>query len=423
MKIIDDPAELAPFAQDYGRQGSQPPRLVVVPRDAADVQRATQMARELGLTIRVRGAGHGLEGQSLNHGGIVIATSDLVLPSGQRIEFDRAAELVRLVPSLRTGEVASFLAGLGLRLRSSTMDGFPGMGGAVSTAGIGQGSHRHGSLADQVLELAAVTGTGEHLRVRSSRRDYSDFGDDEIANFIPGGLGQAGVITELAFPVVPITGTLRLFRQVHPSAGEMARSLQAQLDADDPDIVSVWGTVARSQSTARLVYLTTWVRDVRDASAGDPVVSAGDPGANPEVLPAWLDLIYPSLPHAMRSLEVHPELITNLLHVPGMVLLIPQKKIRADRVTLNAWPRAQQGDTMLALGVFYYLGRAEASAMLQTLRVIREDSLAHLDAQPYFMDGLPHDWRPLLGDERLTRVRAVLDRADPHRVFARLPGL
>jgi FAD/FMN-containing dehydrogenase len=423
MKIITKPAELAPFSEDYGRQSPRPPKLVVEPRDAAEVQRAVQMAREQGLTIRARSGGHGLEGQSLNHGGMVIATTDMVLPSGRRIELDRAADLVRLVPSLRTGEVAKFLAPLGLRLRSSTMDGFPGMGGAVSTAGIGQGSHRYGSLADQAIELTAVLGTGERLRVHSSRRDYSDFGDDDVANFIPGGMGQAAVITDLAFPVVPIRGTLTFFRQVHASADAMAEALQAQLDAGDPDTVSVWGTVVKSPNAARLVYLTSCVRDVDDASAGEPVISAGDPGADPEVLPAWLDLVYPSLPHAMRALDAHPELLTNLLQMRGMVLLIPQKKIRPDRLTLNAWPNARQGDMMLALGVFYYLGRAQALATVNALRATRDDAIANLGAQPYFMDGLPHDWRPLLGDKRYARVQTVLDRADPHRVFARLPGL
>src|SRR5262249_6415086 len=141
------------------------------------------------------------------------------------------------------------------------------------------------------------------------------------------------------------------------------------------------------------------------------------------VLPAWLDLVYPSLPHAMRALDAHPELLTNLLLMPGMVLLIPQRKVRPDRLTLNAWPRARQGDTMLALGVFYYLGRAQALAIVEALRAPRDDAIANLGAQPYFMDGLPHAFRPLLGDERHAGVRAVLDRADPHRVFARLPGL
>jgi hypothetical protein len=303
------------------------------------------------------------------------------------------------------------------------MDGFPGMGGAVSTAGIGQGSHRHGSLADQVIELAAVTGAGQHLRARSSRRNYSDFGDDDIASFIPGGMGQAAVITELAFPVVPIRGTLRLFRQVHASAEAMAAALAAQLDAGDPDTVSVWGTVVKSTRAGRLVYLTSCVRDVPDAGAGEPVVPATDPGADPEVLPAWLDLIYPSLPHAMRALGAAPELLTNLLHMPGMVLLIPQKKVRPDRLTLNAWPRARPGDTMLALGVFYYLDRAKASATVNALRAVRDHAIANLEAQPYFMDGVPDDWRPLLGDERHARVVSLLDRADPHRVFARFPGL
>jgi hypothetical protein len=423
MRTIDDAASLAPFGEDYGRHSAQPPKLVVKPRDASEVQRALQVAREQGLTIRVRGGGHGLEGQSLNGGGMVIATSDLVLPSGQRIELDGAPGVVRLVPSLSTGEVETFLAPQRLRLPSTTMDGFPGMGGAVSTAGIGQGSHRYGSLADQVLELAAVIGTGEHLRARSSRRDYSDFGDDDVASFIPGGMGQAGVITELAFPVVPIRGTLRCVRQVHASADAMSRALQAQLDADDADTVSVWGTVVKSAKAGRLVFLTTCVRDVRDEAAGEPVVSAVDPGADPMILPAWLDLVYPSLPQAMQSLEAHPELLTNLLQMPGMVLLIPQRKLRPDRITLNAWPKARPGDMMLALGVFYYLDRPSARVTIEALRAIRDDAIANLGAQPYFIDGLPRDWRSVLGNERHERVHAVLDRADPHRLFARFPGL
>src|SRR5262249_54315223 len=193
--------------------------------------------------------------------------------------------------------------------------------------------------------------------------------------------------------------------------------------AADPDTVSVWGTVVKSSSGARLAYLTNWVRDIDDASAGEPVVSAGDPGADPMVLPAWLDLIYPSLSQAMRALDAHPELLTNLFHMPGMVLLIPQSKIRPDRITLNAWTKARQGDMMLALGVFYYLDRERARITVEALRAIRDDAIANLDAQPYFMDGVPRDWRVQLGTERHERVQAILDRADPHRVFARLPGL
>jgi hypothetical protein len=353
---------------------------------------------------------------------MVISSAELVLPCGERLELDRDANAVRLVPSVRTGEVEAFLAPHGLRLPSTTMDGFPAMGGAVSTAGIGQGSHRHGSLADQVLELAAVTGTGDHLRVRSSRRDRVDFGDDEVASFIPGGLGQAAVITELAFPVVPIHGTLRLFREAHRTIETMSRALEAELARGAADTVSVWGMAVRT-SRSGLVYLTSCVRDVKDASAGEPMTSAGDPGADPDVLPAWLDLVYPSLPHAMRALDAHPELVTNLLDMPGMVLLIPQRKVCPDRVTLNAWPKAKLGDSMLALGVFYYLDRVRASATVATLRATRNDAIANLDAQPYFMDGLPGDWRPVFGHERFAAVQRVLERADPHRILARLPGL
>jgi hypothetical protein len=301
------------------------------------------------------------------------------------------------------------------------MDGFPALGGAVSTAGIGQGSHRYGSLADQAMALGAVLGTGEHLQVTSTREDYSDFGTNDVASFITGGMGQAGVITELAFRTVPIKGTLRLFREVHASAEAMQRALEQALAADD--LVSVWGTVAKSPQAPRLVYLTSYVRDVSDATLGEPVTSAGDPGADPNVLPAWLDLIYPSLRHAMRAVEAHPELLTNLLDMPGLVLFIPQKKIRPDRATLNAWPLAKQGDMMLALGVFYYLERARAHATVEKLKPIRDNAIANLSAQPYFMDGVPRDWRARLGEQRYAAIQAVIAKADPDCIFARFPGL
>jgi FAD/FMN-containing dehydrogenase len=125
VKVLSDPGELAPFGEDYGRLATRPPKVVVKPRGPADVQRAVEMARREGLTIRARSGGHGLEGQSLNQGGMVIVTDDMVLPSGERIELDRGENLVRVVPGVRTGEVERFLAASKLRLPSTTMDGFP----------------------------------------------------------------------------------------------------------------------------------------------------------------------------------------------------------------------------------------------------------------------------------------------------------
>lgn len=45
-----------------------------------------------------------------------------------------------------------------------------GVGGVLSAGGLGGATHRHGLVADQVLELAVVTGAGEH-RVCSPGRD------------------------------------------------------------------------------------------------------------------------------------------------------------------------------------------------------------------------------------------------------------
>ncbi len=429
-EVLTTQEELAPYGRDYGKLVQRTPRIVVKPATTRDVQLAVQLAGDSRLTVRTRSGGHGLEGQGLSNGGMVIATDKLRLPSGERAELVSrdGVQMVRVVPGAKTGELIKFLAERGLRLRNSTMDIYPGIGGAVSTAGIGQGSHRYGSMADQVMEIAGVTGDARTIRARSSRGDYSKLEgrDAAIAEAMLGGMGQAGVITELTFPVVPIKGHLRLFREPLPSVEALAdRVAQLNATAGD-DVAAIWGMVTKHPATGQLLYLASSVRDVADPKAGEPLSPPPDPGAAPGVYPAWLDVIHPSMAGAKQFLAGHPELVSDLNTKPGMMLLIPQKKIREDRTTLNTWGKAPVGADMLALGTFYYLNESDAVATVGNLRNVRNSAINDYGAQPYFMDGVPGSsagWVSAIGRRRYDRFIDTLDRADPKGVFERLPGL
>jgi hypothetical protein len=76
---------------------------------------------------------------------------------------------------VKVGEINEFLARQTprLRVRTTTMDSYPGLGGALSVSGIGQGSHRYGSLIDQVSDLRGVTGAGKVIDARAAVRGAS----------------------------------------------------------------------------------------------------------------------------------------------------------------------------------------------------------------------------------------------------------
>jgi hypothetical protein len=451
-EVLVSATDRAPYARDYGRGVAITPKLVVKPLTTDDAAVAVRVARRARVSIRNRGGGHGLEGQALNDG-IVLATDKIRLPSGERMELVTSPDgtkFLRAAIGVKVGELGAFLGQQQpkLRVRTSTMDTYPGLGGALAVGGIGQGSHRYGSLVDQVADLRGVTGAAKVIHARSTAyganfkfTSFAPGEDGEAADAMLGGMGQFGVVTEVTIPVVAVQGELLMFTTVAASRDDLINKLEAaSTDTSDKGrrTTSVYGLILPDPGgSGAILNLMRTVRDVLpedgDSALGVPPPSypdPGDPATRPDVHPAWLDLVNPTFDAARAMLASQPELITDLTNaenLPGsLVLLIPQKKVRESATTLNRWKNAQVGSLMLTVGVFYYQDPLNAPITVEALRDKRAKAIAEHGAQPYFMDGVPEDaaaWKQALGENTYRKVLGALRRHNPGGVFQPFPGL
>ncbi|MCX5654867.1 MAG: anaerobic glycerol-3-phosphate dehydrogenase subunit C [Planctomycetota bacterium] len=138
------------------------PAAVVVPKDAADVATAVQVAAELGLSVIPRGAGSGLCGQALGTGLVL----DFTKYMNQVLEIDAEAKIVRVQPGAVTGRVNEALAPHGLMLGPDpSSEAFCTIGGNLGNNSSGSRGIRYGSMKDYVAWLDGVLADGSTVRL------------------------------------------------------------------------------------------------------------------------------------------------------------------------------------------------------------------------------------------------------------------
>jgi cytokinin dehydrogenase len=192
------PETLRACAQDFGRIVRAEPLGVLRPRSAAEIKDLLEYAGPRGIPVSARGGGHSLYGQGLADGGIVLDLREMnrVGPVTDGQVTVQAGALWRDVlaatlPHGRTPAVLTDYLGAGV-------------GGVLSAGGLGGATHRHGLVADQVLELEVVTGAGEH-RVCSPDRH------PELFHAVLAGLGQCAVIVAATLRLVPAPVRVRRY--------------------------------------------------------------------------------------------------------------------------------------------------------------------------------------------------------------------
>ena len=160
------------------------PAYVLRPKTVGDVQAGVGFAASAGLSLSVRGGGHGFAGFGTNDGGVVIDLSNLA-----NVEIiDKEHHLVRIGGGATWGQVAAVLAPHCLAISSGDTKTV-GVGGLTLTGGIGwkvrkyglaldnvaaaEGGHRQraGRACERGGESGAVLGRSwPRLRHRSGRR-------------------------------------------------------------------------------------------------------------------------------------------------------------------------------------------------------------------------------------------------------------
>jgi FAD binding domain len=177
---------------DYGRLHVSRGRFLESrPSCIADAQSLIQEANRQRQPVRVRGAGHSMNGSS-------VPRADEVLISTRDCCHYRFEEELTITVGAGAAvwDVDQMLRALGfqLLLRNDGDAAGPSLGGFASAGGIGPDTWSVGGFWETVVEIVMVTGTGDV--VRCSR-------GDKLISWIFGSAGQLGLIVEMKLSIRP----------------------------------------------------------------------------------------------------------------------------------------------------------------------------------------------------------------------------
>src|SRR5579884_3984559 len=246
--VIDELAQLRTYECDALTGHRAVPELVVLPRDAADVQAIVSACNAHGVPFVARGAGTGLSGGALPvAGGVVISLARL----NRIVEVDLERARVVVEPGVTNLDVTKAVAAEGwFYAPDPSSQQVCTIGGNVAENSGGAHCLKYGFTVNHVLAVDAVLPDGELVTL--SREDD---GPDLLGAFI-GSEGTLGIAVRV---------TLRLVR-----SPEVVRTLLAGFATTDEAGEAVSRTIAAGVLPAAI--------EMMDALSIEAVEAAVQPG-------------------------------------------------------------------------------------------------------------------------------------------------
>lgn len=162
------------------------PALIVHCENADDVVASVAFAREQGLTIAVRGGGHGVAGHATCDDGIVIDLTPM-----KTIEVDVEARIARAGAGVTWGELDAATQEFGLATPGGVFSD-TGIAGLTLGGGFGWLRNTFGLSCDNLVAADVVTADGR--MVRATETENSD-----LLWGLRGGGGNFGIVTNFEF--------------------------------------------------------------------------------------------------------------------------------------------------------------------------------------------------------------------------------
>jgi FAD/FMN-containing dehydrogenase len=210
------------------------PAVIVGCRTVDDVVVAVRAAREAGLSIAVRGGGHGIAGHAMADGALAV---DLRLM--RRVEVDPSRRRARVAGGALWEDVDRATLAHGLATTGGTF-GDTGVGGLTLTGGIGYLMGTCGFSCDNVMRAEVVTADGSIVIA-------GEGGDPELLWALRGGGGNFGVVTEFEFALYPL-GPIHVGAfAVHLDHAEATLSALADVARAAPDALVLLAVAPTTQ--------------------------------------------------------------------------------------------------------------------------------------------------------------------------------
>ena len=225
-RVLTDDAAREAVATDFGRIIVRNPQVVVCPASAEDVARVVRFAARNSLQVATRGGGHSQTGQSLSDQIVLDMTS---LNQVTSIREDA----VTAQAGIKWRALAERLSPQRLSPPVLTNNLDVTVGGTLSMAGLGVASWRHGTQADNCLELEVVTGAGEIVHCSAAR-------NHDLFDVARCGAGQFGVITEAVLKVRRHAPRFRSFYLLYDDLAALLDDLKTVMNDARFDYLESW---------------------------------------------------------------------------------------------------------------------------------------------------------------------------------------
>src|SRR5215467_8309748 len=167
------------------------PAVIVQCVQAEDVPPAISFAREQGLEISIRGAGHNIAGNALCDHGLVIDFSRM-----KKVRVDARKRRAYVEPGATLADLDEATQAHGLAtpvgINSTT-----GIAGLTLGGGFGWLTRKYGMTIDNLVSVDMITAEGK--KMRASQNENAD-----LFWAIRGGGGNFGVVTQFEFQLFPV---------------------------------------------------------------------------------------------------------------------------------------------------------------------------------------------------------------------------
>ena len=225
-EVLDDGAARSKVSSDFGRMITRVPGVVVRPASAQDVAAVVRYARKNSVPLATRGEAHTQSGQATVSDGILIDLTSL-----DRIHSIDPRELVAdCEAGVKWETLVRQSVPMGLVPPVLTNNLGVTIGGTLSVAGLGVASFRFGAQGDNVLELEAVTGTGDIVVA-------SEKGGRAVFDALRSTFGQLGVITRAHLRLRRCKPRTRTYFLLYDDLGALMRDAGLAIEQDRVDYI------------------------------------------------------------------------------------------------------------------------------------------------------------------------------------------
>jgi FAD/FMN-containing dehydrogenase len=204
------------------------PAVIVQCAEADDIPHVITFARENGLEISIRGAGHNIAGNAVCDNGVMI---DLSTMTNVRIDAQKRRAYVEPGATLGNFDSSAQLHGLATPVGVNSTTGIAGL---TIGGGFGWLTRKYGMTIDNLISAEVITANGN--KIRTSENENAD-----LFWAIRGGGGNFGIVTEFEFALHLVGPEILAGLIVFPfSQAKQVLTQYRQFAESAPEELNVW---------------------------------------------------------------------------------------------------------------------------------------------------------------------------------------